>query len=312
MEKVELGRSGIKVTRLGIGAWQAGGKQWGDDVTDENCIAALKKAHDLGINLVDSAEVYGQGHSEEVVGRALKEIGREELIVATKVAGSHLRYEEVLKACEGSLKRLGVDSVDLYQIHWPSVWEQVPLRETMRALEKLYKEGKVRAIGVSNFAIRDLEEARSALSSTDIASNQVQYSMIHREIEEEVLPYCKKEKITVLAWAPLGEGALTGKYSKSVAPKDSVRERHPFFRPKNIEQINGLVKLLEEVGTQHGKSGPQVALNWLLSKDNVVPIPGAKNPKQAEENAGAGGWSLSSKEISRLNQALASLKLEML
>jgi myo-inositol catabolism protein IolS len=312
MEQTELGRSGIKISRLGIGAWQAGGKQWGEDVRDADCIAAIIKAHNLGINFVDSAEVYGNGHSEEVLSKALAEIGRDEMVVATKVAGSHLRHDEVLKACDASLKRLGTDVIDLYQIHWPSVWEQVPLKETMKALEKLHKEGKIRAIGVSNFAVRDMEEARSALSSTDISSNQVQYSMIHREIEKEVLPYCQKEKITVLAWAPLGEGALTGKYSKDKTPKDAVREHHYFFRPRNIEAINGLVKQLEEVGKAHGKSAPQVALNWLLKKDRVVPIPGAKTPKQAEHNAGAFGWDLTSKELSRLNKAIESLKLEAL
>jgi len=310
MERIELGKSGIKVSRPGLGAWQAGGKQWGDDVRDKDCIAVIVKAHELGINLVDTAEVYGNGHSEEVVGKALRQVGRDEMIVATKVAGSHLGYDQVLKACDGSLKRLGIDVIDLYQIHWPSAWDQVPLSETMKALEKLRRDGKIRAIGVSNFSIRDMKEARDSLASADIVSNQVQYSMIHREIEKEVLPYCQQEGITVLAWAPLAEGALTGKYSKSKAPKDAVRDDHPFFRPENIEAINSIVALLNEVGTSHRKTAPQVALNWLLTKDNVLPIPGAKNPKQAEENAGAAGWSLAAKEISRLDRALRSLKID--
>lgn len=305
-----MGRSGIRVSRLGLGAWQAGGKQWGKDVTDEDCIAAIVKAYELGINLVDTAEVYGKGHSEEVVGKALRKIGRDEMVLATKVAGSHLGYDQVLRACEGSLKRLRVDVIDLYQIHWPSVWDLVPLGETMRALEKLQKDGKIRAIGVSNFSVRDMKEARGSLSSADVVSNQVQYSMIHREIEKEVLPYCQREKMTVLAWAPLGEGALTGKYSKSKPPSDAVREDHPFFRPENIERINRIVGLLEEIGALHGKSAPQVALDWLMTKDRVVPIPGAKNPKQVEQNAGAAGWSLTAKEISRIDRALVSLKLD--
>jgi len=310
MDKVELGRSGIKVSRLGIGAWQAGGKQWGKDVRDKDCIAALVKAHELGINLVDTAEVYGKGHSEEVVAKALKKIGRDEMVVATKVAGFHLAHDDVIKACEHSLKRLRIDSIDLYQIHWPGVWEQVPLKETMKALEKLHKRGKIRAIGVSNFAVRDLQEAREALSTTDVLSDQVQYSMIHREIEKEVLPYCQKEKITVLAWGPLGEGALTGKYSKGKTPKDSVRADHDFFKPRNIAAINRLVKVLDNVGKPHGKSAPQVALNWLTTKERVVPIPGAKRPKQAEHNAGSFGWNLTSNEMSRLKKAIQSFKLE--
>jgi len=310
MDMVELGRSGIKVSRLGLGAWQAGGKQWGKDVREKDCIAAIVKAHELGINLVDTAEVYGKGHSEEVVGKALRKIGRDEMFVATKVAGSHLGHDDVIKACEHSLRRLRIDSIDLYQIHWPGVWEQVPLKETMRALEKLRKRGKIRTIGVSNFAVRDLKDAREALSSADVVSDQVQYSMIHREIEKEVLPYCQREKITVLAWGPLGEGALTGKYAKGRTPKDSVRDDHHFFRPRNIVKITGLVKLLERVGKAHGKSAAQVALNWLMTKDRVVPIPGAKTPMQAEHNAGAQGWRLSSREMSRLNRAIESLKLD--
>jgi len=133
--------------------------------------------------------------------------------------------------------------------------------------------------------------------------------MIHREIEKEVLPYCQSEDITVLAWAPLGEGALTGKYSKEKTPKDSVRERHYFFRPENIEAINGIVKLLEETGRPHGMSAVQVALGWLTAKDRVVPIPGAKTAKQAEENLGGGGWVLTRDELSRLNDAADSLTL---
>ena len=309
MERIELGRSGIEVTRLGIGAWQAGGKQWGKDVNDKDCIAALVKAHEMGVNLIDTAEVYGGGHSEEVVGKALKRIGREEMVVATKVAGSHLAYDSVIKACGKSIKRLGIDAIDLYQIHWPCVYEQVPLSETMKALEKLWKSGKIRAIGVSNFAIRDLKEARSALSKTDIVSNQVQYSMIHREIEKEVLPYCQKEKITVLAWAPLGEGALTGKYSKGHTPKDPFREHHHFFTPGNIRAIAKLVEKLEKIGKARGVTPSQVALNWLLKKSGVVPIPGAKNPKQAGQNARAIGWTLSAAEMSRITEAIASFNL---
>jgi len=310
MERIELGRSGIKVSRPGLGAWQAGGKQWGKDVRDEDCIAAIEKAHELGINLVDTAEVYGKGHSEEVVGRALRKIGRDEMIVATKVAGSHLAYDHVLRACEGSLKRLDIDVIDLYQIHWPGVWEQVPLSETMKALEKLRRDGKIREIGVSNFSVSDMQAAREPLSSADIVSNQVQYSMIHREIEKAVLPYCQREKITVLAWAPLAEGALTGKYSKSKVPKDAVRDDHPFFRKENIGTIDRIVRLLKEVGKPRGKTAVQVALNWLMTKENVLPIPGAKRPKQAEENAGAAGWTLTPKESARINKALASVKIE--
>ncbi|MCI4438955.1 aldo/keto reductase, partial [archaeon] len=185
MEYVNLGKSGIKVSIIGLGAWQASGKTWGADVEDENIVKAIRRAYELGINFIDTAEAYGNGHSEEVVGKAIKEIGRENLVIATKVHGAHLRYNELLKAAEHSLKRLGIKEIDLYQVHWPDPWEQIPLKHTMRAMEQLYKEGKIRAIGVSNFAVRDLEEARKHLSVTDIVSNQVRYNMLQREIEEE-------------------------------------------------------------------------------------------------------------------------------
>ncbi len=310
MERIKLGNSKVEVSRLGLGAWQASGKPWGEDVKEEDCIEAVVRANELGINLVDTAEGYGQGRSEEVVGKAIKRLNRDDILVATKVTGSHLRYDQVIKACELSIKRLGVESIDLYQIHWPSVWDQVPLKETMKALEKLYKEGKVRSIGVSNFAVRDMEEARSALSFTDIVSNQVQYNMVHREIEKEVLPYCQREGITVLAWGPLAEGALSGKYSESNPPRDSVRVSHPYFWPQNIEAINKVVNISEEIGRTKGKTPVQVALNWLLAKKGVVPIPGAKTPKQAEENAGAYGWSLTGKEMELIGKTLESILIE--
>ena len=158
MERVELGRSGIRVSQIGLGMWQAGGSQWGADVNDGDCAAAMARAVELGVNLIDTAEVYGQGHSEEVVGRAIQDVGRENVVVATKVAGHHLRPDDVVRACKGSLKRLGIREIDVYQVHWPDPWEQVPLSRTMRALERLHKDGSIRAIGVSNFAVRDLDE----------------------------------------------------------------------------------------------------------------------------------------------------------
>ena len=218
MEYVRLGKSDLKVSIIGFGAWQASGKAWGVDVEDEQIVKAMVRAYELGVNLIDTAEAYGDGHSEEVVARAIREIGRENLVIATKVHGGHLRYNDVLKAAENSLRRLGIREIDLFQVHWPDPWEQVPLKHTMQAMERLYKEGKIRAIGVSNFAVRDLEEARKHLSDAVIASNQVRYNMLQREIEEEVIPYCKRENIIIIAYSPLAQGALTGKYSLSNKP----------------------------------------------------------------------------------------------
>ncbi len=256
MEYVSLGRGGPTVSAVGLGMWQAGGKAWGADVRDAECRKAMERAVDLGINLVDTAEAYGDGHSEQVMSRAIKNVGRDRVFIATKVGGWHLRADDVKKACAASLKRLGVREIDLYQVHWPDPWSQVPLRETMKALEALHRAGRIRNIGVSNFAVRDLEEARSLLSRTDIRSNQVRYNMLQREVEAEVVPY---------------------------------------FRT---------------IGRAHGKTPGQVALAWLRRHRNVVPIPGAKRPSQAEENADAAGWSLSPRELRTFGVILRRIRLD--
>jgi len=216
MEVVRLGRSDIKVSKIGMGVWQASGDWKGDD---NEITKAIEQSYELGVNFFDTAEVYGDGRSERIVGRALREIGRDNFVVATKVYGDHLRYDELLKAAMASLARLGLREIDLYQVHWPDPWKQIPLKHTMRALEKLYQEGRVRAIGVSNFAVRDLEEARSSLSKAEIVSDQVRYNIVQREVEEEVIPYAKREGITILAYSPLAQGVLTGKYTVRKIPK---------------------------------------------------------------------------------------------
>jgi aryl-alcohol dehydrogenase-like predicted oxidoreductase len=310
MDCSDLGKSGIRVSAIGMGMWQASGAIWGTDVTDESCIQAVVRSSELGVNLVDTAEAYGDGHSEEVLGKAIKRVDREKLIVATKVNGSHLRYDDVLKACEMSLRRLGIKQVDLYQVHWPDPWQQIPLKHTMKAMEKLYDEGKIRAVGVSNFAVRDLEEARSILSHAEIVSDQVRYNLINRQIEEEVLPYCSREKITILAYVPLAQGALTGKYSEDLKPTDQVRKDNQAFSDHNLREIAGLLKVLQGMANKRGKTVAQVALNWILSHPGVIPIPGAKNAEQAEQNAGAAGWSLTQDEMREVTAAADTTELD--
>lgn len=308
MEYIRLGGTGPKVSVVGFGAWQAGGKEWGKDFTDSSIIAAIGRSLDLGVNLIDTAELYGDGHSEEVVGRALRKFGRENFVVATKFHGEHLHYGDVLRACDASLSRLGVKEIDVYQMHWTDPWEQVPLRETMRGLKKLKKEGKVASLAVSNFAVRDLEEARELLDGLDVVSDQVRYNLLQREIEAEVLPYCKNEGISVIAWSPLAKGMLTGKYSAAKVPKDPVRVEGKLFSPRNLKAAEGLLEALEEVASRRGKSMAQVSLNWLLTR-GVVVIPGAKNPVQAEENAGAAGWRLAAAEMKKITGAAGRTRL---
>src|SRR6266581_4548285 len=195
MEYVSLARGGPDVSAVGLGMWQAGGKAWGSDVRDADCREAMERAVELGINLVDTAEAYGDGHSERVMSRAIRNVGRDRVFVATKVGGWHLRADDVKRACAASLRRPGVRDIGLYPVHWPDPWSQGPLPETMKALEALHRAGRIRNIGVSNFAVRDLEEARSHLSRAEIVSNQVRYNFLQREIEEEDLPYCRKNNI---------------------------------------------------------------------------------------------------------------------
>ncbi len=310
MDYVALGRGGPKVSAIGLGMWQAGGKAWGPDVRDADCRKAMERAVELGINLVDTAEAYGDGHSETVMSRAIKNVGRDNVFVATKVGGWHLRPDDVRKACAASLKRLGVREIDLYQVHWPDPWGQVPLRETMKALEALHRAGKIRHIGVSNFAVRDMREARSHLSRTDLTSNQVRYNMLQRDVEKEVLPYCAREGIGILAWSPIGKGLLSGKYHNGRRPKDRVRSDEDLFKPANVRASAPLVRELRRIGKIHGKTPAQVALAWLRRHRHVVPIPGGKRPAQAAENAGAAGWSPSSRELRGLDAILRRTRLD--
>src|SRR6266480_6205025 len=302
MDYVKLGRNGPRVSAVGTGTWQAGDDTWGPDVTDRDCVDAIVRAAELGMNLVDTAENYGRGHSEEVLSQAIRKAGRENVFVATKVSDHHLRPEDVAKACDGSLRRLGIRHIDLYQVHWTDPYDQVPLVKTMRAMERLERQGKVGLIGVSNFAVRDLEEARSALSRTDIVSDQVQYNLLHRNVEAQVLPYCRREKISVLAYSPLARGALTGKYRPSRRPRDAVRTRDVLFLSENLRRITPLLAGLQRIGKAHGKTSAQVALAWLRSQTGIIPIPGVKRPSQSEENAGAAGWDLPPREWKSLDR----------
>ena len=307
MEYQNLGRSDVKVSRIGMGAWQAS-PEWSG--RDDEVEKAVLKSRELGVTLFDTAEAYGQGHSEEVLGRAIKKLGRESVVIATKVHGGNLGQAEIHKACRASLTRLGVKEIDVYQVHWPDPWAQIPLRQTMRELERLYLDGRIRAIGVSNFAVRDLEEARSFLSHTDVASNQVRYNLVQRNIESEVLPYCKRERISVLAWSPLAQGALTGKYSAKRVPTADVRRENELFREKNMSQIERLLAKLAPIAKAHGKTTAQVALAWLASNPLVVPIPGAKNALQAEENAGAADVALDRAELGQIAAAADGLRVD--
>jgi myo-inositol catabolism protein IolS len=308
LEYARLGSSDLEVTKVGLGSWQFGTEGWGweQDFSKRDALAAFKEAMDLGINFIDTAEVYGEGRSEELVGEAVKG-HRDQFIIATKASGGHLREKDLLRACEGSLKRLDMATIDLYQVHWPNSY--VPLTETMGALDKLAQQGKIRYVGVSNFPASMLQEAQAHLKGK-IVSNQVRYNLLQREIEREILPYCREEEITIIAYSPLAQGFLTGKYDQQNLPQDEVRQRNPLFRNEgNLRQALGVVNALGEVARTHRKTPAQVALRWLIEQPGVVTIPGAKRPQQVEENAGAMGWQLTEQEWQKLNSLTTEFEL---
>jgi diketogulonate reductase-like aldo/keto reductase len=248
-----------------------------DSSRDEAGIEALRLGLDLEMKFIDTAEMYGAGHSEEVVARAL-EGRRDKVFVASKVSPRHFAYDDVLAAANRSLKRLGLKQMDLYQLHWPS--SRIPISETMRAMEKLVSDGLTRYIGVSNFSVEQIREAQQSLSHEKIVSNQVEFSLIDRSVEARILPYCQKEGLTLIAYSPLGQGKIP-------------RGRGSSF------------KVLDEVAGKLGKSRNQVALSWVLQHDSVVAIPKAANTNHVKENAEVVEWKLAGEDYQRLAQAFS-------
>ncbi|RLI06580.1 aldo/keto reductase [Candidatus Bathyarchaeota archaeon] len=300
MEYKRIGKSDLRVSSLGIGAAFRSG-------ITESSPKIIRKALDLGINLIDTAEIYHKGMSEKVVGEAIRD-RRDEVVVKTKVARDHLKYDDVLKAADGSLKRLGVNMIDLYLVHHPN--PNVPVEETMKAMEKLVDEGKVRYIGVSNFDDSLIKKAQEALSRHEIVANEVKYNLIEREIEENLLPYCKKEGISIIAYSPLARGLLTGRFGEDFEiPKGHWRKRDPLFQEPNFSKALELVKVLRKIAGIHDKTVGQVALNWLASKPEVIPIFGVSSISQVEENCGAVGWKLNDEDLQMIETACKKLSL---
>ena len=299
MEYRELGNTGIKVSVIGLGTWQWGSREWGwnKHYGEKDVQAGFQKGLELGINFVDTAEVYGRGRSEEILGRTLRGF-RDEVVIATKVWPWNLSYTRLLRSADRSLGRLGVDVIDLYQIHWPN--HLVPIRSTMRAMKKLMEIGKVRSIGVSNFNLKVMKAAQEALEPIKLASNQMKYNLLDRGIERELLPAALDSKITIIAYSPLAKGVLTGKYTTGSKPGSFVQRASPRFSQRNLAKFAEMRKLLKEIGNVHGKTPAQVALNWLIRKENVIAIPGAKRPVDVEDNAGATGWRLTQTEIASM------------
>lgn len=264
-----------KIPAIGMGTWKIGGDFVPDYSRDLLWIDALKfgieySIEKVGIALIDTAEMYGGGHTEELVGEAIKDFAREQVFIVTKVKPENLTFERMIKSAEASLERLKTSYIDLYLIHWPN--PRIPLSETARALEKLHNDGLVKYIGVSNFNVRLMEEIRSYLSATDIVVNQVKYSFLDRHAEEDIIPYCQKESIIVMAYTPLERGEVL------------------------------CVNAIQELAKKYGKTPTQIALNWIISKPYIVAIPKSERREHIKENIDAMGWRLHEDDIKLLDR----------
>ena len=326
MEYRRLGTSDLEASAVVFGAWAAGGWLWGG-TDDELAIAAIRKGIDVGITTIDTAPMYGFGHSERVVGEAIKE-RRDEVIVATKccLVWDHqsngasfdtedadgnprrvyrdLGADSILRECDQSLERLGVDCIDLYQCHWPD--EATPLKETMGALVRLLDQGKIRAIGLSNFTPALIEECRQY---GPVHCVQPPYSMLNRGAEADVLPYCAANDVGTIVYSPLQQGMLTGKVTlEREFPEGDMRRAKPWFQPQNRRRALELLEKLQPIADAHGKTLAQLAINWCLCREGITcAIVGARRPEQADENAGGAGWSLTGEEVAQIERWLEDL-----
>uniref|UniRef100_A0A0D6QV87 NADP-dependent oxidoreductase domain-containing protein n=1 Tax=Araucaria cunninghamii TaxID=56994 RepID=A0A0D6QV87_ARACU len=320
-EAVKLGASQVEVTKLGIGAWSWGDTAyWNDSTWDDRKMkaanAAFNASVDAGITFFDTAEVYGSKlafgaeNSETLLGRFIKERKQRDptdVVVATKFAALPWRLGRgsVISALKDSLNRLGLSSVDLYQLHWPGVWGN---EGYIDGLGDAVEQGLAKAVGVSNYSEQRLRNAHAQLLKRGIplASNQVNYSLIYRAPEENgVKAACDELGITLIAYSPIGQGVLSGKYTPDNPPSGPRRQ---IYNKDFLTRAKPLLNQLEVIGKKYGKTSTQVALNWLIAQRNVVPIPGAKTAEQAKEFAGALGWTLTEDEVKELRETALKLR----
>lgn len=314
METRRLGWTDLNLSIIGLGTWAIGGGKWKfswGPQDDRESISAIQRALELGINWIDTAAVYGLGHSEEIVGKAIKGL-REKPIIATKcervwdkdgnISGS-LKKESIRSEIEASLKRLKIEVIDLYQIHWPEPDEDI--EEAWTTLGDLIKEGKIRYAGVSNFGLQQLKRVQPI---HPVASLQPPYSMLERGVEGKVLPYCSANNIGVVAYSPMQKGLLTGKFTRERAanlPEDDHRRRDPRFQEPELSANLKLVEDLRSIADKSGKTVAQLAIAWVLRRPAVTAaIVGARRPSQIEETAVAGDWVLSKEDIAAIDMLL--------
>lgn len=315
MKYQRLGKTDIRVSQVCLGCWAfAGDKAWGPQ-KDSDSIQTIHTAIDLGINFFDTAELYGNGRSEEVLGKALSG-QREDLVIGTKVNSEHLSRPKLIRACEASLRRLRTDYIDLYHIHYAN--PEVPISETLETLEELQDKGKIRAIGVSNFGQQDLQEL---LTYGQVEVNQLPYSLLWRASEYEIIPICRQKDIAITCYSPLAQGLLTGKFhSAEEVPEERARTRHfsgerPMARhgEEGVEsQTFSTVQAIRSLSKQTGTPMAEMALGWLLTREGVASvISGARNPEQVRQNAHAADIKLSSDVVTRLTNITEELKQKL-
>lgn len=318
MRTRRLGKTDLELTVIGFGSWAIGGggwrHAWGPQ-DDSESIKAIKNALDLGINWIDTAAIYGLGHSEEIVGKAIKDFPKKP-IIATKCGlvwdemkniSNRLKRESIKAEVEASLRRLEIDTIDLYQIHWPIPDEDI--EEGWETMAQLVKEGKVRYIGVSNFNISQMKRAQSIYP---VASLQPPYSMLKRDVEENTLPYCSQNSIGVVVYSPMQKGLLTGKMTReriSRFPTDDHRRNDLEFNEPlvsyNLEFVNQLIPIAKK----HNKTLAQLAIAWVLRRPEVTSaIVGARRPDQIAETALAGDWTLPQEDIDTIEDLLYQRK----
>jgi aryl-alcohol dehydrogenase-like predicted oxidoreductase len=313
MQTRQLGNSDLQITPVGFGAWAIGGSgwqfSWGSQ-DDDDSIAAIHRALELGVNWIDTAAVYGLGHSEEVLARALRSWGGPKPYVFTKCGLSWdksgtiqklLRRDSIRKEVENSLRRLSLEAIDLYQIHWPPDPDSEELEEGWSTLADLKREGKVRWIAASNF---NVDQLRRAEKIAPVTSLQPPYSLIHREVEEDILPYCLRKGIGVIVYSPMASGLLSGAMTRQRAAKLSTedwRSQSPDFIEPKLSQNLALVEILRELGKRHGRSAGEVAIAWTLRNPAVTAaIVGARNARQADGVMRSGEFRLSDKEVAEI------------
>ena len=314
MQMRKLGYTDLKLTTVGLGTWAIGGPWqfgWGPQDDDE-AVAAILAALETGINWIDTAPAYGLGHSEELVGKALKQTSKKP-IIATKCSllwndkkekVSCLKAQSVRQECIDSLERLGIETIDLYQIHWPEPDED--LEQAWEEMARLAEEGKIRYLGASNFSIEQIERTRKI---HPVASLQPPYSMLHRQVEDELLTYCAQNDIGVVAYSPMQRGLLTGKFSPerlASLPLDDHRRANADFHEPRFTATLELVEQLKSIAERSGKTLAQLSISWVLRRSEVTAaIVGARKPEQILETAPAAGWILNEEDIEQIEQLLA-------